>query len=665
MRIFSLLKRARSRPLSFLLWKVLTLFRSKFRTFLSTIGINPYKVAVFAKCSESIKINRRLAMFDQTLLLCSEEAFETSKIVAKYVDTLQTTAENAKLILQNEISILGYGRYDLGRVIDWGMDYKSKLRWLNGWHLEIDYLDLDRPSDVKFPWELSRLQFLSSMGRSYLQNRNEAFAEKYKSVVEDWDRKNPVGWNVNWSCPMDCSFRAISLIWSRTFFGSSETLDNIFWNRILRMLVEHGRFIYRNLEYSDINANHYTSNLLGLLYLGIVLPWYRESHKWKKFALRELEKEICRQTYSDGVVHEGSIAYHRLVSEMFLHAGLLCKKNDIDLSDIYWQRLEKMLDFVSAYSKPNGLAPVIGDNDNGRVIPLGEQDINDHRYLLTIGGIIFQREDMKISSGKLWEDAFWLLGPSVVEKWGNPKHQVESRNKAFPKGGFWFLRSDDNYVAIDCGDVGLRGRGGHGHNDTLSIALSMKGQDLIVDQGCHSYTSDRSRRKQNLSAFAHNAAIVNMQEPTSFDNWDFLCTTAYSCRVLMWDPSKFGGHFSGEHTGYYDRYGIRYVRDVTMVNGNQIAINDSFDGTGEHSLLWRWFFASSIDVKLAKTLSSLELIAGDQNFLFSWEDEKLSAQILNSEYYPEYGKTEPTKCLELSAMFQVPISVKFMVQSSK
>ena len=79
----------------------------------------------------------------------------------------------------------------------------------------------------------------------------------------------------------------------------------------------------------------------------------------------ELEKDICSQTYPDGVGHEGSIPYHRLVTEMFLHAGLLCIKNDIHLSKNYWQQLEKMLDFATAYIKPNGLAPIFGDNDNG------------------------------------------------------------------------------------------------------------------------------------------------------------------------------------------------------------------------------------------------------------------------------------------------------------
>jgi len=667
MRIFSFLKEAKSRPIVFLLRKTLTLIRSRLRAFLSTFGINPYQIRPFVKSTESIleDFKNRLMIFDQSLLFSPEDAIEISETLANCGHTWQTTTEKAKLILQNKISILGYGNYDLGNDINWSMDYKSGLRWLDGWHYHIDYIDANRPSDVKFPWELSRLQFFSCLGRSYLNSRDEVLAEKLKSFVRDWDCKNPVGWNVNWVCAMDCSLRAISLIWSRTFFGTSKSLDDKFWGRIIRILIEHGRFIYRNLEYSDINGNHYTSNLLGLLYLSVVLPWYRESNLWKKTALQELEKEICRQSYYDGVVHEGSIPYHRLVTEMFLHAGLLCRKNDIQLSKTYWQQLEKMLGFIAAYTKPNGLAPIFGDNDNGRVIPLGEQEIHDHRYLLAIGAIIFQREDMKTIAGKLWEEAFWLLGASVVEKWQKLQGKLKSRNTGFPGGGFWFLHSDDNYVAIDCGDIGLRGRGGHGHNDALSIEVTIKGQDIIIDKGCHSYTSDRFKRIKSLSAFAHNAVIVNNQEPTTFDNRRFVGTTAYPCHALNWQPSKHSGHFIGEHMGYYKKYGIRYIREVTMAKTSEIVILDYLDGTGNHQLLWRWHFAPTVNVELMKSLSAVRIAANNgKSCVFSWKDENLSSQIKESEYYPEYGMSRPTHCLEISTTSQLPFRVSFIIQES-
>ena len=171
-------------------------------------------------------------------------------------------------------------------------------------------------------------------------------------------------------------------------------------------------------------------------------------------------------------------------------------------------------------------------------------------------------------------------------------------------------------------------------------------------------------REQNLSAFAHNAAIVNRQEPSLFEDWHFVGTTAYPCRLLKWDPSKDGGHFSGEHMGYYDNYGIRYVRDVTQVNRDEISINDHFEGTGEHCLLWMWLFAPSVKVELSKgTPYSVEMNTGDQGFLFAWEDGKLSSQLLDSHHYPEYGKSVPTRCLRLSTTSELPYSINFTVRA--
>ena len=79
------------------------------------------------------------------------------------------------------------------------------------------------------------------------------------------------------------------------------------------------------------------------------------------------------QVREDGCGHEASIPYHRLVSELFvcgtqagesLHPGAF--------PAWYRERLDRMLDFTAAYTRPDGLAPQIGDNDDGRFLPLDE-----------------------------------------------------------------------------------------------------------------------------------------------------------------------------------------------------------------------------------------------------------------------------------------------------
>ena len=57
------------------------------------------------------------------------------------------------------------------------------------------------------------------------------------------------------------------------------------------------------------------------------------------------------------------------------------------------------------------------------------------------------------------------------------------REFAFGDGGFYVLRNASSHVVIDCGEVGMRGRGGHGHNDITSFELFLDGVNVITQEG--------------------------------------------------------------------------------------------------------------------------------------------------------------------------------------
>ena len=58
------------------------------------------------------------------------------------------------------------------------------------------------------------------------------------------------------------------------------------------------------------------------------------------------------------------------------------------IPDWYRERLDLMLSFVRDYTRPDGLAPQIGDSDDGRFLPLGDYgaDPRDHRHLFAQAG---------------------------------------------------------------------------------------------------------------------------------------------------------------------------------------------------------------------------------------------------------------------------------------
>ena len=83
----------------------------------------------------------------------------------------------------------------------------------------------------------------------------------------------------------------------------------------------HVEFTYNHLEYSTINGNHFTADIVGLLFGGLFFEKSESGEKWIKKSINFLEDEINNQTSLDGVNFEGSVPYHRLVTELYFWAA--------------------------------------------------------------------------------------------------------------------------------------------------------------------------------------------------------------------------------------------------------------------------------------------------------------------------------------------------------
>src|SRR5205085_11770873 len=170
----------------------------------------------------------------------------------------------------------------------------------------------------------------------------------------------PVGRGVNWSCAMEIALRAINLLSAFTLFLRSPQIDEFALKDLLTMFDQHGAHIQRNLEFSHIaTSNHYLCDVAGLLWIGIMLPELEAANEWRDFGLRELLSEMDKQILPDGADYEAATGYHRLKAELFLYSFVLCHLNGIDIQEKYWNRLRRMLDYVRAYMRPDGRAPLI------------------------------------------------------------------------------------------------------------------------------------------------------------------------------------------------------------------------------------------------------------------------------------------------------------------
>ena len=88
---------------------------------------------------------------------------------------------------------------------------------------------------------------------------------------------------------------------------------------------------------------------------------------WRTFARQELEREILRQVYPDGVDREQAFYYHLWVLEYLLFVWLLAAQAGKPMSPDFGHRLRKMGAFLHAVTPPGGNPPQVGDADDGFV----------------------------------------------------------------------------------------------------------------------------------------------------------------------------------------------------------------------------------------------------------------------------------------------------------
>ena len=387
----------------------------------------------------------------------------------------------AEAVLRHEFDLLGSGPMALGDPLPWHVDFKTGRRWPLRYCHDLDPNELDLPSDVKVPWELSRCQHFTTLGQAYWLTADERFAHEFTAEVNNWIDDNPFARGINWACPMDVALRAISWIWGFHFFARSRACaSDVFRSRFLRSLFLHGEFVAGNLEVDEVNGNHYLVDGAGLVFLGLFFETTQGGTRWLERGRRILIEQMQAQVHEDGVDIEQSIAYHRLVLETFLTAGLLL-------------------------------------------------------------------------AGRLWEESFWLLGPSAVPAFEKvPARAVALASQSFPAGGFYVLRNTRAHVIVDCGEVGLRGLGGHGHNDILSFELHLDGLNIVTDCGAYLYTASREWRHRFRSTASHNTVQVDGEELNRLLHPDELFRLRYDAvpTEVQWSPKGDWLRLRAGHRGY-------------------------------------------------------------------------------------------------------------------
>ncbi len=573
------------------------------------------------------------------------------------VEAIQRAAERA---MRREVDLLGSGVRRLSTPIDWHTDFKVGITWPPEFFKDYEYSDLDRPSDVKVPWELSRLHWLIPAGQAYLLTGDERYAEAVRDVIWEWIRGNPFARSVNWACTMEPALRILTWTWMfHVFQGSHAWRAPVYREDFLRALFLHGRFVANHLEVSPVAGNHYTADAVGLMYAGLFFGEGREPRRWANAGWEILLHEIGLQTHPDGGNFEASVPYHRLVAELFFLAACYRWRLGLDVPRDYQGHLRRMAEFTFAYCGPDGSVPLLGDGDDARALPFGSQRLNDHRYLAAAIGVALGQEGLVGEDPGPLDALVWMLGAPVLE--AAKRHTVVSQGSmAFPAAGCFVMRSGHHQVFIDCGPVGQRGRGGHGHNDCLSFEAVLHGIRLIRDCGSYVYTASWQDRNQFRSTAYHNTPQVDGQEINRLVHPRNLWTLLPDAEpdVRRWDVGDDRDIFAGAHRGY-ERLPdpVTPVRTVILEKPRGIlVVHDRLEGKEAHNVCIRIHLATDVDVVGAGD-GMLTLLAHGRRFRLVWEGPGWSLQRSPGRISPSYGIVSPCICLEWHRSGPLPSSL--------
>ncbi|MEW6735028.1 MAG: alginate lyase family protein [Acidobacteriota bacterium] len=593
---------------------------------------------------------------------------QTCEILADYFpSSLEDLIIEANEICQHEFTFFGRKHKYNVEEINWHYDGVIDYEWPQRHYSQISISQAKMGADIKVPWELARLQHFITLGQVYSITLDERYAIEFSNQILSFARANPPEIGIHWMSPMEVALRSISLSLGFYFFRHSQNFDSETLKALLKLLLSHGTFIEQNLEFSHrITSNHYLSDLVGLLFIGLLFPEFKQSAQWAEFARVELLKEMDKQVYGDGVDWEASTAYHAFVLELFLYSFLLCKEQGIKIDNSYWNKLEKMFAFVQAYLKPDGSAPLIGDCDDGRVIVWRRKPTYDHFYLLAIAAVLFENERYKVT-GQPSEECLWIFGPIGWDTYDSMSMSEEILiSSAFPEGGVYIQRDDNLYAIIDCGEIGINGQGSHAHNDLLGFELFYRERTFFVDAGSYVYTGDPQARNQFRSTAYHNTLMVDGMEINEiYPGQLFVIGNQAHIKVNSWESNEEYDLLDAEHNGYLRLpQGVIHRRQIHFNKiGCYWLIKDILQGEGSHQFTFFFNFDAGLGLELAEGTRAIinDEQSGVSLALVPLGENGLSVEIVDRYVSKGYGQRAKSWGVMYNLKARAPLEQQFLI----
>jgi hypothetical protein len=446
----------------------------------------------------------------------------------------------------------------------WRLDPVTNTLWpaADTYCFDIDFRHDGQRGDIKYVWEINRLQFLPVLAAEWVLSGDVAPLGAIEEAVASWFRANPPFGGVGWASGIEVALRAISILLTLDLVGQS--LSAAARQQAGQILAASAFWLARYPSRFSSANNHLVAELTGEFLIGVATERNSDG------AWDHLRQELDKQILPDGGGAEQTPTYAAFTAELVLLAVMVARAagKPRPLGSI--ERLAAFHDFL-AWVGPDAR---FGDDDEGRVLTLGPE-VN---YPASVGSAIAAVLQRPSGTGRAEDFRALVIGQPPADQ------AAPEGLKSFAEAGLSVWRGQLGgraaVLRFDHGPLGYLSIAAHGHADALALTLDLDGQPILVDPGTYLYGSGGAWRNWFRSTLAHNTLNIAGQSQSMMSgafNWSHKARS-----TLVAQASGPDWQLTGEHDGYERRFKARHRRHLWRADAS-IHILDSLIGVAQEA----------------------------------------------------------------------------------
>lgn len=504
----------------------------------------------------------------------------------------------AERVAAHRFAFFAHPEVTLADPVDWHHDPLAGHDWPRVPARRLDHRTA--PADVKWIWELNRLQHLPWLAEAWLLTGRDELAAEAFAQLDSWLDANPVGVGIAWRGAFEAGVRMISVLVALQGLRTSPLLTAERLRRVVVVADASARACWRERSLHSSANNHLVGELAGLAATCLLLPELPDAERRLGRALDALVREAGRQVLPDGAGAEQAVGYQVFTAELVLVVAVLLRASGRPVPAPLTDALTRSGTYLAGLVGRGDPEPRYGDDDEGFALRLGPEPVRtiaDHLDVLAAYGAA--PADLPPGAGLTarWVAAATTGSPGPTGLLPDAARDAGSFHA--PHGGLVVLRpAAGERVTVDTGPLGYLAIAAHGHADALAVTWSVGGRDRVVDPGTGSYYGHPAWRRVHRGTAVHATVTVDGEDQSVMAG-AFLWSRRAEVTAVAVDLDR--GVVTAEHDGYTrleDPVVHRRHVEAPPDAGGGFLVVDVLRAAGEHTAGVAWPLAPGLQAQV-------------------------------------------------------------------